>query len=158
MPSRSKLRQTAQLHQGSWLLFFRNSDRGQRHWMAAAALDFSPLRARPGGRRAEFQIDGESLQRPIVGIQKARAEVGGAAAVDDGRAYDVRSRLECQTLRDPVVDHRLAVAVNADYLLPVHPPDGGGVRSNRQTHAGNLARRFDDGDQPKQHVRRWLPE
>ena len=43
----------------------------------------------------------KALQRLIVRVEKPRAEVGGSAAVDDGRAHDVRPFLSVRRLETP---------------------------------------------------------
>ena len=91
-----------------------------------------------------------------TGIEKARAEIGRSTAVDHRRAHDVRPTLECQAFGNAIVDHCLPIAVDANDLLPVHPPHRRRVGADRQTHARHFLWRIDDGDHPEQHVRRRL--
>ena len=104
------------------------------------------------------EAHGEPFQRLILGVEKAGAEVGGAAAVDDGCAHDVRPLVEREAFGNAVIDHRLAVAVNADDLLAVDPPDRGGVGADGQAHAVHLPRAVDDSDGPEQNVGRRLAQ
>src|SRR5438552_17865545 len=57
----------------------------------------------------------------VVLVQEAGTEIGGAAAVDNGGADDVLALLQREALGDAVVDDRLAIAVDADDLLAIHP-------------------------------------
>src|SRR5256885_780183 len=97
----------------------------------------------PGGRRRNgcsslphlADTHGVPHERLVIGVQKAGAEIGSAAAVDDGGADDVLPLLQREAFGDAVVDDRLAIAVDADDLLAIHPPDRRGVRSNGQAYA-----------------------
>src|SRR4051794_25452805 len=86
---------------------------------------------------------GEFLERFLIGVEKPRAKIGGSAAIDDGAADDVDSLFEREALRDAVIDNGLAVAIDADDLLAVDPPDGRRIRADGQPHAGFLLRTID---------------
>src|ERR1022692_3879605 len=88
----------------------------------------------------------------VVLVQEAGAEIGGAAAVDNGGADDVQPFVQREALGDAVVNYRLAIAIDADDLLAIHPPDRGGIRSNRQADARHFARAVHERDGPEQNV------
>ena len=73
-------------------------------------------------------------------------------------AHDVGPLLEREPLGNAVVHDRLAVAVNADDLLAVDPPDGGRVGADGQAHVAHFLRAVDDGDGPKHDVGRRLAQ
>src|SRR3970040_2194237 len=104
-----------------------------------------------------FQTHGDPLDRIVLRVEKPRAEVRGAARVHYGRADDVGTLVQREAARHAVVDHRLAVVVDADGFLAVDPPDGGRVRADRQAHAAHLPRAVHDGDGPEQDVGRRFP-
>src|ERR1019366_477659 len=105
-----------------------------------------------GSLRAVNHAHGEPLQRSIVGVEQPSAEVGGAAAVDNGGAQDFRPLLERNALGDAIVDDSLAIAENADELLAVDPPYRSRVGTYSQAHVRHILRAVDSGDGPEQHV------
>src|SRR5688500_8112395 len=92
------------------------------------------------------------LDRSVRSIEKPRTEVGGAAAVDDGRAEDVGTLLKREAPGHAIVNHRLPVGVDADHFLAVDPPYGRRIGSNREADVRHLARTVHDGDGPEEYV------
>lgn len=67
----------------------------------------------------------------VVRVEEPRAEIRGAARIDDGRTDGIQSLCEGHPLRDTVVDDRLTIAVDADHLFAIEPPDRSSVGANR---------------------------
>src|ERR1035441_7624164 len=81
---------------------------------------------------------GEPLQRFIVLVQEPSAEIGGSATVDDCGAHDVLPLSKRKPFGDAIVDDGLAIAINADNLLAVDPPDRCRVGASGRPHAPHI--------------------
>src|SRR4051812_2059231 len=86
--------------------------------------------------RRNRQAHAVAFEGLVLLVEEAGAEIGGSAAVHNGGTDDVLPLLQREALRDAVVDNRLAIAVDADDLLSIHPPHRSRVRSDGQADAG----------------------
>src|SRR6185295_1030109 len=114
----------------------------------------TPSRWSRSGRTSLREPYRERGEGSIRGVEEPRAEIRGAPAVDDGRADHVRPFLQGEAPGDAVVDDGLPIAVDADDLLAVHPPDGSRIGADGEAHPRRLRGRMDDRHRPEEDVRR----